>query len=380
VKPATGNRQPATDDPQPATGNRQPATGIEGQGTVPRWTGGRLGIVMMSALGDAVHVLPLLHAIKSHAPDTRITWVLQPAGAALVKGHPHVDDIIVFRRDQGLKAYLDVRRELAKRPLDLLLGLQVYFKAGIVTALANAKVKLGFDRARARDLNWLFTTHRIPPHPQQHVQDQYFEFLDAIGVPHGDPVWHLGPTDEERAKARAIIGAASVGAGLVPARLVGFVVATSKPEKNWMPERYAELALRLRRELNARVVLLGGNMPIERAAADVILREAREAEPIDALNTGLRTLVGLLDACDAVVSSDTGPYHMCVAMNKPVVGLYGYTNPKRVGPYRRFTDLMIDAYGDPGENYPISMEYRHDRMRRITVDQVFDKVSAALKR
>lgn len=335
------------------------------------WTGGRLGVVMMSALGDAVHVLPLLDALKRHAPTTHVTWLLQPGPALMVQGHPHVDDTVVFRRDRGLAAYADVRNDLARRPFDLVLALQVYFKAGLVTALTTSPVKLGFDRARARDLNWLFTTHRIPPHAPQHVQDQYFEFLDAIGVPHGDPVWHLGPTAEERARAAELVRAE-------PRPLIGFVVATSKPDKNWMPERWAELATRLGRQ-GIGVVLLGGAMPIERAAADIVLAQA-SPKPVDALGKGLRTLIGLLDACDVVVSSDTGPYHMCVAMNVPAVGMYGYTNPKRVGPYRRFGDLLIDAYGDPGEDYPLSTAYRHARMPRITVEMVEQKVRLALER
>jgi heptosyltransferase I len=337
----------------------------------PPWTGGRLGIVMMSALGDAVHVLPLLDALKRHAPTTHVTWVLQPGPAQMVQGHPHVDDTVVFRRDRGLAAYAEVRRELARRPFDVVLALQVYFKAGLVTALTRSPVKLGFDRVRARDLNWLFTTHRIPPHPQQHVQDQYFEFLDAIAVPHGDAVWHLGPTEEERARAADLVRT-------LPRPLVGFVVATSKPDKNWLPERWAELASRLGKQ-GMGVVLLGGNMPIERAAADAIMARA-QPKPVNALDSGLRTLIGLLDACHVVVSSDTGPFHMCVAMNVPAVGMYGYTNPKRVGPYRRFGDLLIDAYGDPGEDYPVSMAYRHGRMPRITVDMVEEKVRLALAR
>ena len=156
---------------------------------VPEWTGGRLGIVMMSALGDAVHVLPLLDAIKKKAPSSHITWILQPGPAAMVKGHPHVDDTVLFYRNKGLGAYRSVREQLAQRPpFDLVMALQVYFKAGLVLSLTRAPIKLGFDFARARDLNWLFTTHRIPAHPPQHVQDQYFEFLDAMGVPHGPPV------------------------------------------------------------------------------------------------------------------------------------------------------------------------------------------------
>ena len=331
-----------------------------------------MAVVMMSALGDAVHVLPLLHDIKAHAPSTEVTWILQPGPAQLVEGHPHVDHTLIFRRDRGLGAYTDLRRDLRGRRFDIVLALQVYFKAGIVTSLIDSPVKLGFDRARARDLNWLFTTHRIPPHAPQHVQDQYFEFIEALGIPRSpEPRWDLRPSDAEVQRAREIVGE---GAG----PLVGFVVATSKPDKNWIPARYAELADRLARDLGARIVLLGGTAPIERAAADEILRSTKVAKPIDALGSGLRTLLGLLSLCDVVVSSDTGPYHMCVAMNVPAVGLYGYTNPKRVGPYRRFQDLVVDAYGDPGENYPISMAYRHDRMPRISVDAVDAKVRRAL--
>jgi heptosyltransferase I len=337
------------------------------------WTGGRLGIVMMSALGDAVHVLPLLDAVKRHAPSTHVTWILQPGPALMVQGHPHVDDVVIFQRSRGLRAYADVRRELRSRPFDLLMNLQVYFKAGIVTWLCRAPVKLGFDWARARDANWLFTTHRIPPHAEQHVQDQYFEFLDAIGVPHGEPQWHLAPTKPERAAARMLLE----GAGEGP--LVGMVVASSKAEKNWMPKRYAEVARTLEREVGARSVLLGGTSGIERDAAARILAQA-QGNAIDALGRGLRTLLALIDACDVVVSPDSGPLHMAVAMNVPAVGLYGYNNPKRVGPYRRFAELVVDAYGDPGEDYPVSMEHRLGRMGRITTEEVLAKVRLALAR
>lgn len=339
---------------------------------LPRWTGGRLGIVMMSALGDTVHVLPLLDALKRHAPTTHVTWVLQPGPAEMVEGHPHVDDRVIFRRHLGLGAYADVRRQLRGRRFDLVLNLQVYFKAGIVTSLTRAPVKLGFDLARARDLNWLFTTHRIKTHPPQHVQDQYFEFLDAIGVPHGEPRWLLAPSAEERARARALVAEAE-------GPLVGLVVATSKPEKNWRPEKWAELVRRLTSESAARCVLLGGNAPYETSAAEAILRQT-DGAPINAMGRGLRGLLGLLDACDLVISPDTGPFHMAVAMNIPAIGLYGYTNPKRLGPYRRFTDLLIDAYGDPGQSYPVSMQMRPGRMDRITVEMVMERAREALRR
>ena len=95
---------------------------------------------------------------------------------------------------------------------------------------------------------------------------------------------------------------------------------------------------------------------------------------MSALGSGLRKLVSILDGSTLVLSPDTGPLHMSVALDRPVVSLIGYSNPKRVGPYRTYRDLMIDAYGEPGEEYPISMENRVDRMARITVADVMEKV------
>lgn len=322
----------------------------------------RIGIVMMSAVGDAVHVMPVIHAIKAHAPQSRITWVLQPGPATLVRGHPLVDDIVVFDRSRGWRAYLDTRAALATRPFDVVLGLQVYFKAGLVTALTRSPVKLGFDRARARDANWLFTTHRIAPHAGQHVQDQYFEFLDALGVPHGAPTWTLGPwNDEERAWQQSFL--AGFDRPIAP-----IVVATSKPEKDWAPERWAAVCHTLWHEHGLQPVLVGGKSAREVAAETVILRDAPFAH--SALGSGLRKLAAILDGAAVALSPDTGPLHLAIALRTPVISLVGYTNPKRVGPYDFAHDLLIDAYGDPGEDYPLDMTYRLGRMERITPDDV----------
>lgn len=327
----------------------------------------RIGIVMMSAVGDAVHVLPVINALKAHRPQCRITWVLQPAPATLVRGHRSVDDIVLFDRSKGLSAFLDVRRELASRPLDLVLALQVYFKAGVVTSFTQAPVKLGFDRARARDANWLFTTHRIPPSPPgQHVQDQYFEFLDALGVPHEPVVWDLGPWPDEREWQRDFFSR-------IDRPAVALVIATSKPQKDWVPERWAEVVDVLYDEFGLQPVLVGGRSERELRAEQVIMSRAWR-KPISALGSGLRKLVAILDGSALVISPDTGPLHMAVALNRSVISLMGYTNPKRTGPYRRFHDLIVDAYGDPGEEYPISMETRLDRMGKITTADVLERV------
>ena len=323
---------------------------------------------MMSAVGDAVHVLPLLTALRRLPTPPRVTWVLQPGPASLVRGHPAVDDIVLFERSAGLRAYRDVRRALSERgPFDCCLDLQVYLKAGVVTALAPARVRLGFDRARARDFNWLFTNARVPPHPIQHVQDQYFEFLDALGVAHTDPpVWNLGPRADER-------GAQAEFFARVERPVAAIVVATSKPEKDWRPERWAAVCDALWHDYDLQPVLVGGRTTRELAAEREILGAAR-APVVSALGSGLRGLVGLFDGASLVLSPDTGPLHVAVALDRPVVSLIAYSNPKRVGPYRRFHDLMIDAYGDPGESYAPTMENRPGRMERIRVEDVLERV------
>ena len=329
---------------------------------------GRVCIVMMSAVGDAVHVLPVINALKRHDPSCRITWVLQPGPASLVRGHRSVDEILLFDRAAGWAAFARIRQALAGRQFDLVLALQVYFKAGIITALARAPVKMGFDRARARDLNWLFTNQKIPARPGQHVQDQYFEFLEALGVPHEPVAWDLGPWPDERSWQKEFFETVDLPAAAI-------VVATSKEQKDWLPERWAEVVDLLYERHGLRAVLVGGRSPRELRAEDMIMRRARHA-PVSALGSGLRRLVSILDGSALVLSPDTGPLHMAVALDRPVISLIGYSNPKRVGPYRKFRDLVIDAYGEPGEEYGISMENRLDRMPRITVDQVMDKVSA----
>jgi heptosyltransferase I len=326
----------------------------------------RVCVVMMSAVGDAVHVLPVLNALKRHHPAAHVTWVLQPGPATLVRGHPQVDEIVEFDRARGWRAFLDARRELQRRRFDLVLNLQVYFKAGVVTSFTRAPVKLGFDRARARDANWLFTTHRIPAHPGQHVQDQYFEFLEALGIAPEPVAWHLGPWDDERVWQRDFLAP-------IERPVVAMVVATSKPEKDWLPERWARVADALHHDFGLHPVLVGGRSPRELAAERVIMERAR-VRPQSALGSGLRRLVSILDGAALVIAPDTGPLHMAVALDRPVISLIGYTNPRRTGPWRRFHDLVIDAYGRPGEDYPITMENRPGRMASIAVEDVLARV------
>ncbi|HEY9449845.1 MAG TPA: glycosyltransferase family 9 protein [Gemmatimonadaceae bacterium] len=326
----------------------------------------RIGIVMMSAIGDAVHVLPVITALKRHDPACHITWVLQPGPASLVRGHPSVDEIVLFEKRRGLHALLDIRRALVARPFDVVIDLQVYIKAGLVTALTRAPVKLGFDRARARDLNWLFTNRRVPPRAPRHVQDQYLEFLDALGVAAEPLEWNLGPWPQELAAQREL---------LRPFRqsIATLVIGSTHPEKEWMADRWAALVDALYEQHGLHAVLAGGHSEREVQTERIIMERARH-RPHSTLGVPLRDLVGLISGSALVISLDTAPLHMAVALGRPVISLMGYNNPKRVGPYRRFADLVVDAYGEPGEDYPVTPAHRLGRMRRIQVADVLEKV------
>lgn len=321
---------------------------------------------MMSAVGDAVHVLPVINAIKRAHPSSRITWVLQPMPSSLVRDHESVDEVIIFDRSKGIPGMRDVIRQLRERKFDLLLDLQVYFKAGIITAFSGAPRRLGFNRARARDANWLFTNERIAARPVQHVQDQYFEFLDHLGVDPEPVEWRIGPYNSEREWQRQFMAQFTKP-------VASIVVATSKREKDWVPERWAEVCDIISARYGLQPVLVGGTSSRETEAAATILARSK-SRPHSALGSGLRNLVSILDASEVVLAGDTGPLHISVALNRPIITLMGYTDPRRTGPYRKFHDLLIDAYHDPGETGPITMATKDNRMSRINVSDVADRL------
>lgn len=334
--------------------------------TAPR----EVAVVMLTAVGDVVHTLPVLRSLRAAWPGVRITWAVQSGPQGLVAPIGAADEFLTLDRKAGWRGFMGLRRSAARTRFDLVLALQSYAKAGIVSRLLSAGRRVGFDRRRARDGTWLLTGERLPPRPRAHIQDELLEFLDYLEVPRRLE-WGLGSLPEERERYR----------GLLPEHdgpTVAFVVGTSKPEKEWPAERYAAVASELRAAHGARCVLVGGLSERENAVAAALSASAPGI--VDLRAWDLRRVVYLLERADVLVSPDTGPLHAGVALGTPSVALMGYTNPRRFGPYRRYHDLLIDAFGDPGEDYPVSAPHRAGRMTRITVGQVIEKVDLALRR
>ncbi|MBX3727522.1 MAG: glycosyltransferase family 9 protein [Xanthomonadales bacterium] len=281
-------------------------------------------LLRLSALGDVSHVVPLVRALQDQWPDTAITWVVGRFEHRLVGAIEGVE-FVAFDKRGGWPAYRDLRRRLAGRRFDALLLMQLALRANLVSTAIRAPLRVGYDRARAREGHGLFVNHRIAPAAGQHVLDALRSFGDALGLASSPPRWDLPVPDEAEAFAREQLPDGTASLVISP--------CASHPQRNWRPERYALVAEHASRAHGLRVVLAGGPSAAERAMADAIL--ARCSAPVLDL-VGKDTLpraLALFRRATLVLSPDSGPVHMANAMGTPVLGLYASTDPARSGPY-----------------------------------------------
>lgn len=329
--------------------------------------------MLLTGIGDVVHGLPLANDLRRHHPQAEIVWVAEPAPAQVVRHHPAVDHVVAFDKRAGVRGLGRLARDLAPLRCDLSINFMRYAKSIAPTLLLRAPRRLGLPRDKTRDGVHLFSTERLPGGPWQHTQDQFLAFRAPLGIPHDDPVeWRITFTSDEEDAAHDEFTRLRDAAG---GPIVGLVLGSANAAKDWPAERAAELARRLTDELGALVLLIGGPSPAERQAAAMV--QAQHAGPglVDGLGDSVRAMMWRVRGVDLLVSPDTGPLHLAHAMGTPVVGLFGHTNPARVGPWRDSRQLTIDHYTDPGEP-PDASRYdpRHGRMETIEVDEVLERV------
>ncbi|MBN1295505.1 glycosyltransferase family 9 protein [bacterium] len=337
---------------------------------MPRIEAESICLLRTSALGDVVNALVLVNGLRRGYPSAHITWITQTVPGELIAGHPAVDRFITYDRRMRRGEWIRFIRKLHRESFDLLIVPQVSMKASLLTWAIRSPVKLGYDIHRARELNWFVTTHRIPPNPMGHVVDQNLEFLAYLGIEPRDPEWKICLTDAELEWRKRWMNKVS-------RPMAAFVSASSRSEKDWPEENYAVIIDRVDRELGLQPVIIGGPGSNERERANRILKRTA-ADVIIALEKPIRHTLIQLSASRVVIAPDTGPLHMAVALNIPTVGLYGYSNPNRCGPYR-FRELCVDAFNSPGTPPErVSRKTRPGRMATITPDMVFDKIKRAL--
>jgi heptosyltransferase I len=298
-------------------------------------------ILRLSAIGDTCHVLAVLRTLQAAWPLTRFTWVIGRVEHKLMGLLPDVE-FITYDKRGGLGELRRIRAVLLARRFDLMLHMQLAFRASVLSTFVRAPVKLGFDRARARELQYLFTSQRIHPAENQHVLDGLFGFAEALGIHDRVLDWRVPIPDEAREYA----------ARLIPDTRPTLVISpcSSHVLRNWRPKYYAAIADYAVRAHGLRVILSGGPSAVERRMADAILGAVQVAVVDQVGKDTLPQLLALLERADVLLSPDSGPAHMATMVGTPVIGLYAATNPARSGPYLS-RQSCVDRYAQAAQKF-----------------------------
>lgn len=327
-------------------------------------------IVLLTGLGDVVHGLPLINAIRRSWPDTRITWVVEPMPAGILSPHSSIDQVIVFEKKRGARGVAALGKRMQQEVFDVAINLNIYSKSIFPTLLSRANERWTFGRDRAREGVWLAGNRHLHARPRRHTQDMFLEFAHAIGVKAEPLEWRMELTSEEHESQRRLIEQ------FEGKRVIAIAGASANAKKDWPADRYVPVVNAIQNDMGARVMLIGGPGARDASAARIIT-EGAAIKPLNMLGDDVRRLTWTIGASNALLAPDTGPVHIARALGVPIVGLYGHTNPWRVGPYRAFEDLWVDAYTD-GEPDPSNAEPKLGRMERIEPRAVIERVERAL--
>ncbi len=334
-----------------------------------------LCLLRTSAIGDVTHVVPLVRTLQDAWPATRLTWVVGKLERRLV-GDIEGVEFVTFDKRTGRAGMRAVRDALAGRRFDALLHMQVALRSNWLSLGIHARRRIGYDRARSRDLHGLFINERIPTRRGQHVLEALGSFIEPLGLVQKNVRWDIPIPDEARAWAREQIP------DDVPTLVVS--PASSHVVRIWRPERYAAVMDHAAAR-GLRVLLTGGPSAADRQLADAVLAATRTSQPVDL--TGRDTLkkaLALFARTSMVLTPDSGPMHMANAVGCKVIGLHAASNPHRSGPYsdRRWCVDRYDAAArrflhKPAADLPWGKKIeRAGVMDLVTVDDVIERFEA----
>ena len=283
-----------------------------------------------------------LRSLQAAWPQTRFSWIIGRVEAKLMSAILPEVEFITFDKSAMLSDMWRLRRVLSARRFDLLLDLQLSIRASAVSTLVHSPVKLGFDRARAREAQWLFTNAQIIPAERQHVLDSFMGFVRACGVEPGSPRWEIELPADAREYAAGIVDAAQ------PTLLIS--PCSSHAMRNWSSDRYAAVAEHAATRFGMRVVLVGGRSEIERSTGEAIMQLSKTPLLNQIGRDTLPQLLGLMAESTVLLSPDSGPAHMATMVGLPVVGLYAATRSARAGPYLS-REWCVDRYEAAAQRY-----------------------------
>lgn len=349
-----------------------------------------LCLLRLSALGDITHVLPTLRTLQKHWPATKITWIIGKSEYQLVKAIENIN-FIIFDKSAGLSSYLELNKQIKQhlkgKAFDVLLHMQLSIRASVASLFIPAKVKLGFDKKRAKDMQSLFCNYQITPDStEQHVLESFLEFPRYFGL---EPVisWQL-PVSQSAIDV--IAKRLHMNESTRDKKLFVInpcAVAKSKNWRNWSVEGYAAIADYVSDQYDMQVALTGGNSQLEKDTAEEIILLCKTSKPVNLVaSTSIDELVAVLYLADIVLAPDTGPVHLASALGTDTIGLYASTNPDRAGPYNhkqyvvnKYPQALLKYNNKKVEDAAWGERIKTaDCMTLISVDDVIKKIKLLL--
>ena len=343
-----------------------------------------LCILRLSAVGDICHTVPVVRSIQRQWPTTRITWIIGKLEASLIGDLPGIE-FIIFDKGCGWRAYTGLRQELRQRlknrHFDALLQMQISIRSSIASLLIPADIKLGFDKARAKDCQWLFTNARIAEKSRQHVMDGLFGFAKAIGITDLTPHWDIPIPAEAQNFVQARLPADKPVLAISPCSS-----NRARNWRNWSPEGYAQITDYAAEKHNMQVVLTGGPSQLEKDYGEQISALAKHT-PINLIGqTNLKQLLAIIQHANVLISPDSGPAHMATTVGTPVIGLYVTSNPERTGPclsqqwvVNKYPEALQAEIGKTVDEVSWGQRVRSaEAMARISVKDVMAKLDEVL--
>ena len=344
-------------------------------------------IVKLSAIGDVIHTLPALTALREHYPHAHITWLIEAAAAGLVIGHRALNRVIVSKRKRWINqlkgperstALSEIRafwRELRDTRYDIIIDFQALLKSGLLVWLAKGNRKIGFDKGmQHQEHSYLFLNERVPPVDMDvHALTRGLMLLSAIGIEAKSIVYDVPVSSEDRSRVQTLLETHGIDS---TRPLVAFNPVALWETKLWRNDRFALLGDRLINEQGANVVFTGG--PGDRAVIHSI-RQMMTAPSADLSGrTTLTMLAALYQRSTLLVTTDTGPMHLAAAVGTQVVALFGPTAPWRTGPFGD-GHQVIRTTPPCSPCFKRQCDVHRCRcMTDITVDQVADAVKQIL--
>lgn len=291
----------------------------------------RIALIKPSALGDIIHSLPVLSALRRRYPTAHIAWVVNSAYEPLLQGHPDLTETVPFDRGalrhgrwHGTRTAVRFLRRLRNERFDLVLDLQGLFRSGIMTAATGAARRIGLSTAR-EGAAWMYTdVVNVPAVTVTHAVDRYWLLAKALGAGGGTKSFTLPQPATEAAWAEALLREC-------PRPWLAMAVGARWTTKRWPPAAFAALARRAQEHGGGTILLVGGSE--DRILAHQVA-VAITGSVLDLTGrTTLPRLAAVLARADVVLANDTGPLHLAAALGRPVLAPYTCTRATLTGPY-----------------------------------------------